>query len=150
VTAQLPETVRPPWSGEQVANLNAFQARGEFHPFTCGNEACPGVNGMHASLIALRDGWHCPACDYAQDWAHGFMAEPPARPHWTKMFGPVVACDHDEAEIAALRDARDGLLRDISAIARDLEASAASTSPSKKSDIEAGCARSLRALLEGQ
>ena len=44
------------------------------HPFTCGNDLCRGVSGQHASLIASEDGWHCPACDYTQNWAHGFMA----------------------------------------------------------------------------
>lgn len=58
-----------PWPDEVVLNLNAFQLRGEFHPFTC------GIDSDHGSLIALPGGWICPDddCDYTQNWAHEFM-----------------------------------------------------------------------------
>jgi hypothetical protein len=59
-----------PWSDDQVASLNAFQAAGVLHPFTCGGERCRAV------LMAEADGWHCPAgCGYKQTWAHPFMAD---------------------------------------------------------------------------
>lgn len=66
---------RPPFTPEQVASLNGYQASGAFHPYTCGYDDCPGVNGGHASLIAREDGWHCPACAYTQDWAHATSAD---------------------------------------------------------------------------
>lgn len=72
------QLVQAPWTTSQVDNLNAYQAAGYFHPFTCGrrneHREDPGV------LVATVDGWHCPAdgCSYAQSWAHGFMTDPPA------------------------------------------------------------------------
>jgi ribosomal protein S27AE len=68
-----PDKTRAPWTPEQVAALNDFQQRGEFHPFTCPTRY---DNGTHVVLVAHEDGWHCPACDYRQDWAHDFMAVP--------------------------------------------------------------------------
>jgi hypothetical protein len=67
-------SVAPPFTPEQVASLNAYQASGAFHPYTCGNDDCHGVKGQHASLVARADGWHCPACDYTQEWAHASTA----------------------------------------------------------------------------
>lgn len=52
------------FSEDEVESLNAYQDAGVMHPFTCGN--CSG----HRDLIATREGWHCPDCDYRQDWAH--------------------------------------------------------------------------------
>ncbi|MFE2712266.1 hypothetical protein ACFXKI_09815 [Streptomyces mirabilis] len=71
------EQIRAPWTPEQVAALNTFQRRGGMHPFTCGGDHAPGS----PVLIAYADGWRCPQpygepCDYQQDWAHAFMAEP--------------------------------------------------------------------------
>lgn len=64
---------RPPWDGPTVAALNAFQASGTTHPFTCPRDHdTPG----EAKLVATVDGWvcsHTPACGYTQDWAHTFM-----------------------------------------------------------------------------
>ena len=47
------------------------------HPFTCCGEA-HALNSP--TLIATADGWRCPRpeCDYRQDWAHSFMADPDA------------------------------------------------------------------------
>lgn len=59
--------IRPPWDQATVDGLNRWQARRDFHPFTCGN-------GDGGELVAQADGWHCPLCDYRQDWAWGFMA----------------------------------------------------------------------------
>lgn len=60
--------MKSPWTDEQVKNLNAFQACGFMHPFTCGNDQC------RCDLTATNAGWVCPRCDYTQDWAHDFMA----------------------------------------------------------------------------
>lgn len=57
---------RAPWTDEEVAALNEWQASGKFHPYTCGK--CRNRDG----LLATNDGWICPTCDYKQDWAHGF------------------------------------------------------------------------------
>jgi hypothetical protein len=70
------DQIRAPWTPEQVAALNRFQAESGMHPFTCGNDHATGA--LH--LVAHEDGWHCwlPDCDYRQDWAHRFMADPNA------------------------------------------------------------------------
>lgn len=86
--------INAPFTPEQVANLNAYQKRGHFHPFTCGSgKRCvekikitynqPGVikQGLDelevsTTLVATEAGWVCPNCDYTQDWAWEFMAEP--------------------------------------------------------------------------
>jgi len=59
-----------PWTDEQVANLNEYQQRGMFHPFTC---QCPHPGRV---LVAERDGWKCPngKCGHKQTWAHIAMA----------------------------------------------------------------------------
>lgn len=70
------DTIRAPWTEQQIAALNAYQRSGRMHPFTCGNEQ----HKLHQTLIAERDGWYCPddACDYRQDWAAAWMADPAA------------------------------------------------------------------------
>jgi hypothetical protein len=75
------DKIRPPWTPQQVAALNGFQRRGGMHPFTCVHEHA----GPAPTLVARPDGWHCPGtytapCDYRQDWAHAFMAEPTTWP----------------------------------------------------------------------
>lgn len=65
------DTILIPWTEDQVNSLNAYQDRGHFHPFTCGN------NSDHI-LIATQDGWVCPKCEpnlICQTWCHGFMAD---------------------------------------------------------------------------
>jgi hypothetical protein len=72
-----------PWTDEQVVALNAFQTAGRFHPFTCGNDRGDENHRKVAKergdrdfglLVATKEGWVCPACDYRQNWAHPFMA----------------------------------------------------------------------------
>ncbi len=61
----------PPWTDEQVKNLNDFQKNGVMHPFTC-----PGEHKECAAqreLIATNDGWVCACGKYTQNWAHPFM-----------------------------------------------------------------------------
>lgn len=74
-----------PWTDEQVAALYQWQACDNVHPFTCGGKD----SKEHAEfermygyrhegvLIPAKDGWHCPVCDYTQNWAHDFMLNPP-------------------------------------------------------------------------
>jgi hypothetical protein len=65
--------IEAPWTDEQVAALNRHQAKGEYHPFTCGN-------GSH-TLRATADGWVCDECEklgwppYRQTWCHEFMTK---------------------------------------------------------------------------
>lgn len=64
---------------DQVANLNAYQVAGRFHPFTCPNrnrKTHRVFNGDLGALVATVRGWICPWCDYTQEWAHDFMCEP--------------------------------------------------------------------------
>ncbi len=69
--------IEPPWGEETVRALNAYQAGRWMHPFTC-REDHPAVDGERPVLTATPEGWICPVagCDYAQFWAHGFMALP--------------------------------------------------------------------------
>lgn len=57
--------IKAPWTDEQVAVLNACQASGRMHPYTC------GVDSNHRVLLATAAGWVCQDCGYTQDWAHG-------------------------------------------------------------------------------
>lgn len=68
------ESVKAPFTEEQVKSLNAYQRSGYFHPFTCGNDNCPHKRHEHSVLYAKTDGWHCPNCNYTQNWAHVWMA----------------------------------------------------------------------------
>lgn len=62
--------IKAPFTDEQVNNLNRYQKLGFIHEFTCGNEH-EGDN----TLIATKDGWICPTCDYTQNWCHDFMLD---------------------------------------------------------------------------
>jgi len=64
--------IRAPWSDSFVSGLNEYQASGRFHPFTCGGV---GDDDCREILVADREGWKCPKCDYTQDWAHEFMGK---------------------------------------------------------------------------
>ena len=70
------EKIEAPFSKEQVEALNRFQARPDFHEYTCGNDE--RHSGRHALLVATRDGWVCsdPECEYTQNWAHAFSVNP--------------------------------------------------------------------------
>lgn len=106
------DKIRPPWTPEQVAALNEFQRRGGMHPFTCGGDHAPGS----PSLIAREGGWHCPQpygepCDYTQDWAHAFMADPGAwpQPPFGERHGPTpdeaqASISNDTSHLHRLRD----------------------------------------------
>ena len=53
--------LKPPWTKRQVANLRKRQQIASLHSYTC-------VNCSDTELIPEEDGWHCPMCDYKQDW----------------------------------------------------------------------------------
>lgn len=76
------ETVRAPWTGDQVEALNRWQGYGFVHEFTC---PADGTNGSHKHsdrriLVATEAGWTCEYCPYTQDWAHDFMFRPQTNP----------------------------------------------------------------------
>lgn len=65
-------TVYAPFTDAQVEQLNRFQHSERTPEFTCGRrDEHPQNEGV---LVATNAGWHCPACDYTQGWAYGFMA----------------------------------------------------------------------------
>lgn len=74
--------IRAPWTNAQVFALNLWQNNPAVHPFTCGNDRGDAAHVHDASftgkhdfgiLLATNEGWVCPVCGYAQDWAHDFM-----------------------------------------------------------------------------
>lgn len=76
------ETITAPWDTRTVRRLNQFQNLAWVHPFTCGNT----VHTRAPRLVAGTKGWTCPdprddGCEYTQNWAHGFMADPDTWPH---------------------------------------------------------------------
>lgn len=76
------ETIRAPFTQEQVDGLNRWQAAGTVHPFTCGNRSGHPMDpeGDYGVLVATPEGWVCRHCDYTQNFAHDFMVDPP--PDW--------------------------------------------------------------------
>lgn len=73
--------VEAPWTIEQADALNAWQACGWVHPFTCPNRD----DGRHfddSVLHADTTGWKCPFCKYIQTWAHDFMLNGPPPHPW--------------------------------------------------------------------
>jgi hypothetical protein len=66
-----------PWTEDQVASLNAYQADPPFHPYTCFFDGGiqHGDLGSETRLVAHADGWHCPECSYTQDWAQSSLAD---------------------------------------------------------------------------
>lgn len=72
-----PDHIAAPWTQEQVDLLNKYQHGGQFHPYTCGNDRGSIAHKDYALatrqsddgiLVATRDGWRCPVCNYKQDW----------------------------------------------------------------------------------
>lgn len=80
MSERLGGVINAPFSAEQVAVLNQFQRLRNFHPFTCGsgNRTDDAHLDGEGVLVAAKEGWICPYCDYRQNWAHGFMADPQA------------------------------------------------------------------------
>lgn len=101
------DQIRAPWTPEQVAALNRFQREGGMHPFTCGYEHPAHPNPI---LQATKNGWRCyvTGCDWEQEWAHRFMADPDA---WPKSpFGEAARTTPDNS--ATSGDAADNSLRE--------------------------------------
>lgn len=70
--------VQAPFTAEQVESLNAYQDSGAFHPFTCNGGQQRVFDHVHehaVALVAQEDAWHCPECEYTQDWAWSWMAD---------------------------------------------------------------------------
>ena len=59
----------PIWTEEEVASLNAHQANGRVHPYTCPGDE-PHCKSQR-NLTATRAGWVCQCGEYRQGWAHG-------------------------------------------------------------------------------
>ena len=60
-----------PWSRDEVASLNAYQASGVMHPFT---GYARGLDGEDTILIATPRGWvEREEGPVVQRWAHSFM-----------------------------------------------------------------------------
>ena len=66
------DIIEAPFSSEQVDALNRYQRSGVFHEFTCAEHH----DGADRTLVATRQGWICPHCDYRQSWAHRAMLDP--------------------------------------------------------------------------
>ena len=67
--------VKAPWTPDQVASLNGYQASEKYHPYTCRNRGASFHRwrlGDKGVLIPTTSGWICSDCDYTQDWAHAF------------------------------------------------------------------------------
>jgi len=67
-----------PWTPEQVEALNRWQRCNYVHEFTCPHPHGPLTHGR--ILIATKNGWTCPTCDYTQNWAHSWMMFEPPNP----------------------------------------------------------------------
>lgn len=65
------ETVRAPWTEEQIERLAAWQLNPAVHPYTCGNRDDHPMDpeGDYGVLVPTENGWVCRHCDYTQDWA---------------------------------------------------------------------------------
>jgi len=64
--------VDAPWTDDQVASLNGYQACDFVHPFT----GKRGPNGEETVLIATKTGWiEKEGGPIVQEWAHEFMAD---------------------------------------------------------------------------
>lgn len=69
-----PGTTIAPWSDATVVALNAFQASGRWHPYTCQEDRhSVGGEGLlpRPVLVATPQGWSCQdaGCDQDQHWA---------------------------------------------------------------------------------
>jgi len=52
--------IKAPWPDEFVEQLNENQHNGKYPPYTC--DECED------EMVATKDGWICPSCDYKQNW----------------------------------------------------------------------------------
>lgn len=91
------DTVKAPWTDDQVRSLNAYQESGFMHPFICSEHVDDNLHADYEVLVASRDGWHCPVpgCAWHQVWAWAWMAD------WS--WEEAIRTLHDE--LAAMREA---------------------------------------------
>ena len=70
------ESIKAPFTDEQVANLKRYQECAWVHPFTCCSDGeCKRSERLdQGTLIPTNDGWVCPCGNYKQNWAHAGMA----------------------------------------------------------------------------
>lgn len=73
---RLDDRVSVPFTTDEADSLNAYQASGIGHPFTCGNDECRGPDKLAGRGVLRADpvGWTCPHCDYMQEWAWKWMS----------------------------------------------------------------------------
>lgn len=74
------DRITAPFTPEQVDGLNTYQKSGVMHPFTCrnrdNNHPYESEYGDHGVLRARESGWYCIHCEYTQNWAWAWMADP--------------------------------------------------------------------------
>ncbi len=80
------DQVKAPFTKEEAEKLNQYQKLGFLHEFTCPNKH------PDRTLIAKEgEGWHCPHCDYTQNWAHLFMLNiEEMKANWNNNFGKIM------------------------------------------------------------
>ena len=77
-------SIKAPFTKEQVEKLNNYQKSGRFHPFTCcspenipecmrRNKTGKTYEDNDGLLLATEQGWVCPCGKYTQDWVHAIM-----------------------------------------------------------------------------
>ena len=68
-----------PFTPDQVASINAYQAADMFHPFTCPDDDCRSApESRYAPMVATTgnlNGMTCPHCGRMQMWVHSSMAD---------------------------------------------------------------------------
>ncbi len=71
------EVLAAPFTDDEIEALNSWQKSKLTHPYTCGsgNRTDAAHTDGEGVLVATRDGWICPFCDYTQDWAAPFTAK---------------------------------------------------------------------------
>jgi hypothetical protein len=80
------DCVQAPFSEDQLASVNAYQACGVLPPFRCISDSCPRRGRARSVLHCEPEGLYCtaPGCGYQQDWAPEFMANWV----WKQLTGP--------------------------------------------------------------
>ena len=68
---QQSEKINQPFDLTQVEQLNKYQENDFVPPYTCGSGNRQDAHHLdgEGKLVATVWGWHCPFCNYRQDWA---------------------------------------------------------------------------------
>lgn len=100
-------TLNAPFSVQDVEILNNYQNSGMVHPFTCGKRDDHVGDDV---LIATTNGWVCPhpGCDYTQNWAWSFMADPRTleERNWLKRLLSGLGTDQDKEKLKNLQETK--------------------------------------------